>query len=50
MRIRSIARDSSTDFWLQELNNRFNENTIELLLSSALDPFYKYKMFDINNI
>ena len=36
---------------LQELNSRFNEQTIELLpLSSALDPNDNYKSFNIENI
>ncbi|ESR36738.1 hypothetical protein CICLE_v10029872mg, partial [Citrus x clementina] len=39
------------DFQLMELNNRFSEQTVELLtLSSVLDPVDGFKSFDINNI
>lgn len=38
-------------FQLQELNNRFKENTMELLiLSPALDPIDRYKIFNIDDI
>ena len=36
---------------MQELNNRFNEQTIELLkLSAALDPKNNYKLFSVEDI
>ena len=39
------------DFQLQELNNRFSAETMDLLtLISALDPNEKYKSFNIDNI
>ena len=39
------------DFQLQELNNRFSAETMDLLtLSSALDPKEEYKSFNIDNI
>ena len=39
------------DQQLQELNNRFNEQTIELLkLSAALDPKNNYKLFSVEDI
>ncbi|KAM6586353.1 hypothetical protein CsatA_008958 [Cannabis sativa] len=39
------------DFQLQELNNKFNDNTVELLiLSSALDPREIHTSFRINDI
>jgi hypothetical protein len=39
------------DQQLQELNNRFNEQTIELLkLSTALDPKNNYKLFSVEDI
>ncbi|XP_034914486.1 uncharacterized protein [Populus alba] len=39
------------DQQLQELNNRFNEQAIELLkLSTALDPRNSYKLFNIEDI
>jgi len=39
------------DQQLQELNNRFNEQTIELLkLSIALDPRNSYKLFNVEDI
>jgi hypothetical protein len=39
------------DFQLQELNNRFSEHTVELLiLSAALNPQDAYKSFKINDI
>ncbi|KAF3457324.1 hypothetical protein FNV43_RR01981 [Rhamnella rubrinervis] len=40
-----------TDFQLMELNNRFPENTVELLcLSSALDPSHGFRSFNIDDI
>ncbi|KAF3437111.1 hypothetical protein FNV43_RR19864 [Rhamnella rubrinervis] len=40
-----------TDFQLMELNNRFSENTVELLcLSSALDPSHGFRSFNIDDI
>ncbi|KAF5458222.1 hypothetical protein F2P56_022269, partial [Juglans regia] len=42
---------ATIDFQLQELNNRFNENTMELLiLSAALSPKGAYKSFKIDDI
>ncbi|XP_028079332.1 zinc finger MYM-type protein 1-like [Camellia sinensis] len=39
------------DGWLQELNNRFKEDVMELLvLSSALDPRNGYRSFNIEDI
>ncbi|KAH9721133.1 TTF-type domain-containing protein [Citrus sinensis] len=39
------------DFQLTEINSRFPEQTMELLtLSSALDPIYGFKLFDIDRI
>ncbi|XP_059431445.1 uncharacterized protein LOC132164942 [Corylus avellana] len=39
------------DFQLQELDNRFSEKALELLiLSSALNPKYAYKSFKIDDI
>jgi hypothetical protein len=39
------------DQQLQELNNRFNEQAIELLkLSTALDPRNSYKLFNVEDI
>eukprot|EP00258_Populus_trichocarpa_P046712 XP_024462731.1 zinc finger MYM-type protein 1 [Populus trichocarpa] len=39
------------DQQLQELNNRFNEQTIELLkLSATLDPKNNYKLFSVEDI
>ena len=39
------------DQQLQELNNRFNEQTIELLkLSTTLDPKNNYKLFSVEDI
>jgi hypothetical protein len=39
------------DQQLQELNNRFNEQAIELLkLSTALDPRNSYKLFNVKDI
>jgi hypothetical protein len=36
---------------LQELNNRFNEQAIELFkLSTALDPKNNYKLFSVEDI
>src|SRR5262249_2201658 len=43
--------NSAIDFQLMELNNRFNETTIELLtLSAALDPTDCFKSFNVDNI
>ncbi|KAF5444869.1 hypothetical protein F2P56_033965 [Juglans regia] len=42
---------ATIDFQLLELNNRFNENTMELLiLSAALSPKGAYKSFKIDDI
>ncbi|KAG7968740.1 hypothetical protein I3843_08G170200 [Carya illinoinensis] len=42
---------ATIDFKLQELNNRFNDHTMELLiLSAALNPKYAYKSFKIDDI
>jgi hypothetical protein len=39
------------DHQLQELNNRFNEQAIKLLiLSTALDPRNSYKLFNVEDI
>ena len=39
------------DQQLQELNNRFNEQAIELLkLSTSLDPGNSYKLFNVEDI
>ena len=39
------------DQQLQELNNRFNEQAIELLkLSTTLDPRNSYKLFNVEDI
>ncbi|XP_075489456.1 uncharacterized protein LOC142528297 [Primulina tabacum] len=39
------------DFQLEELNSRFSDETVELLiLSSALDPKDNFKWFNIDNI
>jgi hypothetical protein len=39
------------DFQLQELNNRFSESVVELLiLSAVLSPQDAYKSFKINDI
>ena len=39
------------DFQLMELNNRFPENTMELLyLSSALDPSHAFRSFNVDDI
>ncbi|XP_074560350.1 uncharacterized protein LOC141816477, partial [Curcuma longa] len=43
--------NAAIDFQLEELNSRFNDETIELLiLSSALDPKDNFKWFDIDKI
>ncbi|KAM6553414.1 hypothetical protein CsatB_014176 [Cannabis sativa] len=43
--------NSVIDFQLQELNNKFNNNTVELLiLSSALDPREMHTSFRIDDI
>ena len=42
---------AATDSQLQEINNRFDEQMVDLLLlSSALDPKDSYKSFDIDKI
>ena len=42
---------ATIDYQLQELNSRFNDNTIELLaLSMALDPRNRYKSFNSDDI
>ena len=42
---------ATLDSHLQELNNRFREDMVELLiLSSALDPNDDYRSFNIDNI
>ncbi|XP_061360405.1 uncharacterized protein LOC133304388 [Gastrolobium bilobum] len=43
--------NSTINFQLQELNRRFNEQTMELLsLSSSLDPKNGYKAFNVDDI
>lgn len=43
--------NAAIDFQLVELNNRFNEGVVELLiLSSALEPKDGFKSFNIDNI
>jgi hypothetical protein len=43
--------NATIDFQLQELDNKFGENAIELLtLNLALDPSDNYKSFNINDI
>ncbi|GAV80474.1 LOW QUALITY PROTEIN: Dimer_Tnp_hAT domain-containing protein, partial [Cephalotus follicularis] len=43
--------ETAIDSQLQELNNRFNETTMELLvLCSALDPRDNYKLFKVDDI
>ncbi|XP_061356054.1 uncharacterized protein LOC133300508 [Gastrolobium bilobum] len=42
---------ATIDYQLQELNNRFNDNIVELLtLSMALDPRNRYKSFNSDDI
>ncbi|GAV56929.1 Dimer_Tnp_hAT domain-containing protein, partial [Cephalotus follicularis] len=43
--------ETAIDSQLQELNNRFNDTTMELLvLCSALDPRDNYKLFKVDDI
>ncbi|XP_073138505.1 uncharacterized protein [Henckelia pumila] len=43
--------NAAIDFQLEELNSRFSDETVELLmLSSALDPNDNFKCFDIDKI
>ncbi|CAL8992547.1 unnamed protein product [Prunus brigantina] len=43
-------RGKAIDYQLEELNNRFSEGTMELLiLSSALDPTNDFKAFKIDD-
>jgi hypothetical protein len=47
----TVEHHYRVDHQLQELNNRFNEQAIKLLiLSIALDPRNSYKLFNVEDI